>query len=417
MERTFVTLATPPGEGGIHVILLGGKRAIPILREVFRARRRGGETGPGTLLLGHIVDGEEILDEVLVAERSHGDSGEPSFEINVHGGPTPARAVLDLLVGKGAFPLSLPRALGRLRIGGSSPAAWRARVLMSGARSLWMASLLAEQAGGALADAFRDLHADLLKGLEGSSDAISSSLRRCEALLATLPLGSVALGSPTAILLGPPNAGKSTLFNSLVGRERTIVDASPGTTRDRIQETVELFGIPILLSDSAGLTDKPHTPVEEAGVVVGREGAGRAHLRIFLFDGARPPGEDDFAEWERVGEPRLLVVGKADLPVAESVSRAVEVRTKAVPIRVSGREGVGLDALGEAVLGALGIPRPIPGVPVGPVLLGGRGVHVLREAAEALKRGERATILRAARFIQRYGGDRSSTSCRFPQHG
>jgi tRNA modification GTPase len=391
------------------VILLGGSNASGILADVFRPAAKAPTPG-ATLRYGTIVDGGEVLDEVLVADPEGfecllpRDARKQTFEVNAHGGPAAAEAVLGLLERRGALRIGWERFQRRFGPGARTPASWRAEVLLRRAKTVLAASALAEQAEGKLAETLKTLVASLEKASCGADPEEGRARALCEELLASAPLGRALAHPPLVLLCGPPNAGKSTLFNALAERDRAIVDETPGTTRDRITETVQLFGVPLLLSDSPGLTVSPSSAVEEAGIRATRASAGDADLRVFLFDGARPPSAEDLLEWDTLPAPKIATVGKSDLAASAEAACAVRAALGSGIAVLSGSRRNGLEGWKRAVLGALGIREPNPGTPAGPLLLGGRTEAVVREAKAALEAGEVEGIRRAARALRRAAG-------------
>lgn len=397
MQRTFATLATPPGEGGIHVILLGGPEAESVLGRIFRPKGRHRDAA--TLALGTVFDGGEPADEVLRA-RPGGANG--VLEIDAHGGPAAAQAVLRALENAGARRVSAPRFLARFPEGHAAPASVRARLLLPGARTAAAAASLARQAAGALAGGF----VELAQALEGASSGDAEACVRARVLAADLlesvPAGEALRWPPRAVLLGPPNAGKSTLFNALLGRERALVDETPGTTRDRLRDVVDVRGWPVEFADVAGLERRPAGPVERAALDAAERESEEAQVRIFLFDGGRPLREEDFEVFGEIPAPRLAAVGKADLPAAREVVEAVAARTSARPLSVSGKERFGLEPLLEAMLRALGLAVAGPGR-LGPVLLGGRTQRLVGAIPCALDAVDEAALRRIARALRKAG--------------
>jgi len=399
--QTFFSLATPPGEGGIHVLRIAGPGTRSVLTTVFRPAGKKTRTFGGSLVLGHVVDGDEPLDEVLLARLPADNEQGELFELHLHGGPAPVTSVSGLLESLGARPITPERFERRGSHPSAPPATWRARALLCRARTRFASGILAAQADGALARSTRKLARALLDAAEGGGGGEAGVL--AGALADSIPLGEALVRPPLVQIMGPPNAGKSTLFNALLGRDRAIVDEAPGTTRDRVREEADFSGVPVLLSDSAGLAEVPGSPVEESGIVETRRGAGEAALCLFLFDGARPPGEEALREWGGVPEPRLAFVGKSDLPGAASVLECAEDRLGIRIGFVSGSREDGLGSLRTVVLDALRIRLPSADGGNEPVLPGGRLSRLVVEAGFALGRGDDKACRRIGRALERYG--------------
>jgi tRNA modification GTPase len=201
------------------------------------------------------------------------------------------------------------------------------------ARSRLEAEILSRQAIGALSEVFAPCAADLEAFLQDERpDDLPAFHRAAKTLLQGAPLARAFEEPPLVVLTGAPNAGKSTLFNALLGEERALVHAAPGTTRDTVTETALFFGVPVLLCDTAGLTPHPSDPVEAEGVRRARALLDRARLLLHL--GTSPPKQ----------APVLQLAAKADLPGPRT------------GLPVSAKTGWGLDRLRREVLGALGLP-------------------------------------------------------------
>jgi tRNA modification GTPase len=410
MDETATTavLQTPPGRGGIAVILLSGPRTRDILSHAFRpcspgaahrpASRRFSSGGP--LQLGHLFDECGEIDQAVVSLRA------AAAEINIHGGPAVARAVLHRLAQLGADVVPAPAAApdcfslahplhDNPAIGGELLEALpRARSLLaaSALARQWSGgiSALARQAIDRISDPTLSRQPAPAKPSAQSEPAAAASPKGAppEAFAAALRLAASRL--PTmlrvlhpaeVVLAGPPNAGKSTLANTLVGREVSIVHETPGTTRDWVRELALLNGLPVWLTDTAGLW--------QATGDVDAEAVRRARHRIQQADvvvllGAGRPGE--VPPWLDLSSPRgprlLHVAAKCDLhPPFAGVAPAVSAVT-----------GDGLDALAAAVLAALGLADFDPAAAAA---FTGRQADLLAAAADALNRGDLAASLDA----------------------
>ncbi len=335
---------TPPGRGGVALVALEGPGAAALLA--------AGLTRPlpavGGVVVGRLLDlAGAPVDEVLVAR-----GGDEAFEVGCHGGPAVVEEVLDALRARGARDGAPPD---------EERLAAEARALLPRATTALGAKVVLN---GALGRAVRAL-------LEVPDTTLQARAAGLERLLATAPLGRALLDPPRVAVVGPPNAGKSSLVNALVGRERAIVDAAAGTTRDALEVPVDLDGVPVLLVDTAGDREAVD-PVERAGVARAREVGAAAALRLVVVDGLT-------GVLLPAAEPALVVRTKRDL-TGEGVSSTT---------------GEGLDALRAELRRALAGPAPGEGDDVTDlaVLLTPRQVGLVEGALRALgaKRSDKAT--------------------------
>jgi tRNA modification GTPase len=328
-------------------------------------------------------------------------SGEPSAELWTHGSPPVLRALLEAAIGRGCAPAGPGEFSYRaVRNGRLDLARAEAVRDLIGARTVYQARVALAQAEGALsarirplADRLFDLLARAEAALEFAEesdvhlperhlpDGLASLRAEAAALLASYRTGRLLREGATVALTGVPNVGKSSLFNALLARERAIVSPAPGTTRDTLEESIDLGGIPASLVDTAGLRDDAD-PVEREGVRRARAAAAAADVVVLVLDATRPPGEAERRAGAE-GARTLVVVNKSDLPRA-----AGAFPESAIP--VSARTGAGLDALREALLAALEPGPPTEAAPVTDArhaeAIGG-AVAALDRAAGAIEAG------------------------------
>jgi len=362
-EPTIAALCTAPGRGGIAVITLIGPRAEDILTAVFRPIGDHKDVPENALQLGHIAAdrGSAALDKVIVCRTRRG------IEINIHGGPHIARRSLELLANLGAQPHDCnvdpdgPLNAAHARWNNPSIGSELLTILPQARSMLVVAALSSQWSGGlsALAAAGETPRADQLR-------AAADGLKDIRKLLA-----------PTEVVLaGPPNAGKSTLANVLVGREVSIVHQTAGTTRDWVREPAVINGVPIWLTDTAGLWDAPEG-IDSEAVRRARHCALEADI-VILVD---PDAEADFPGWldRSPGDPRLLsVTTKCDEPAGEASGRRIEISA------VTGR---GLDELKDAVVTAIGLADFNPKAPRAFTT---RQADILSRGADAIEAGNPA---------------------------
>ena len=316
------------------IVRLSGPRAVAIAAAIVRDGERLAQQASHTLRRVIIVDPAtgELLDEALCAvmraPRSY--TGEDVVELSCHGSPALLRLVVERLIGQGAR-LAAPGEFTRRAFlnGRMDLAQAEAVALLIGARTERAVTLAARNVAGEFAEALRRMRErvlDVIAGLEVTLDfpddavglepaAAADVIFHCADSVAEwrsrARRGRVVHEGLTVALVGAPNAGKSSLLNALVGRERAIVSAIPGTTRDVVDATIALAGVPVRLLDTAGL-DVPRDDIEAEGIRRTRAAILESDLLIVVIDGSRPlvcPVLEETA-----ARPRIVVRGKSDLP-------------------------------------------------------------------------------------------------------
>ncbi|TKJ30250.1 MAG: tRNA uridine-5-carboxymethylaminomethyl(34) synthesis GTPase MnmE [Chloroflexi bacterium B3_Chlor] len=377
LDDTITAISSPIGEGGIGIVKMSGPEVLLTLQKVFlpsRARPEGdGPWQPVShhLYHGHIVDPEsqEVVDEVLVsymkAPRTY--TRQDVVEINCHGGIVPLRRVLELTLRQGAR-LASPgemtlRAfvLGRLDLA-------QAEAVLDVVRAKTEAGLrvAVEQLGGHLSQEIRGVRAqlvDTLAYLEATIDftedeiperditvPLQEAAGAIKELLQGADRGMIYRQGIRAAIVGRPNVGKSSLLNRLLRTARAIVTPIPGTTRDTLEETINLQGIPLTLVDTAGIAESEDL-VEKLGIERSREALSRADLALMTVDVSEPLQEADSQIAELIGgKPAILVANKIDLPQLASLDDLLPGVRR---VRVSALTGEGLEELEEAMVEAV----------------------------------------------------------------
>lgn len=340
---TVAAVSTPRGKGGIAVIRISGGDTAAVLDRVFRPKGKTPTEHPRRACLGTLVDAAgEALDGVLVTyfKAPHSFTGEDVAEIACHGGVLVTESVLGAVLAAGARPatageftrrallsgkmkLAEAEALGALLDADTTGKLALARGGMSGKLA---AAIEAEYE--ALARLLADLYAkidfpdeELNTMSEGDwLDALRAVRARVAVLAATWQTGRAVAEGIETVICGPVNAGKSTLYNALVGRDAAIVTDVAGTTRDVLSQTVALGSVTLRLSDTAGLRETDDT-VEGIGVSRARHAMQEAELILAVFDGARAWGEAEQAlltDLQTLTAPVIAVVNKSDREAAFS---------------------------------------------------------------------------------------------------
>jgi len=357
LDDTIAAIATPLGEGGLAVVRISGPQTLAVAYKSFlpvgKNSLKPSAATTHTIHYGKIVrpkqnlnslapaGGEgrgegQIVDEVLLAvmRAPHTFTREDTVEITCHGGLLPAKLVLDTLLENGA----------RL----AEPGEFTRRAFLNGRLDLAQAEAVAdlihsrtelalaaanEQLAGKLSQRINALRDEMMQTLahveahidfpdeDISPDTKEQLLKRLEhgiafmdELLRTANEGQILRRGIRAAIVGRPNAGKSSLLNQLLGHDRAIVSPIPGTTRDTIEETANIRGLPVVFIDTAGLREA-HDEIEQEGVRRSRESLARAEFILHVLDASEqftPADEKYFAEF--AGKKRILVVNKIDLP-------------------------------------------------------------------------------------------------------
>ncbi len=369
---TIAAIATAPGAGAVGIVRLSGPRALPLAQALFRSSSPGfAGLKPRRLHHGSLVDGQgRALDEVLAAGMPGPASftGEDVVELYCHGGPAVLRAVLEECLARGA----------RL----ARPGEFSLRAFLNGKLDLTQAEAIAESIAAPTRAALHLAQLKLSGALGGRIGAMRARLEGLRAqlclavdfpdedveclprpelagaareaatdaagLLASVERARAWREGVLAVLAGPVNAGKSSLMNALVGRGRALVSEAPGTTRDYLEEPLDLGGLVARLVDTAGL--RAAAPdvgqVEAQGQALSRDFMARAEAVLYVLDAANPVPPGTLDELFALPPARTLaVLNKADLPERDpDLAGAIAARGYAVA-RVSARCGQGVEEL------------------------------------------------------------------------
>jgi tRNA modification GTPase len=404
-EDTIVAIATPPGRGGLGVVRISG----PAARSIASCLARRRTFAPRHATLAHLVNElGEAIDETIVTffPAPHSYTGEDVVELSAHGSPVVLDAIVRAALAAGA------------RV--ANPGEFTLRAYLNGRIDLVQA-----EAVGDLIDAVTPLQArvafdqlqgtltsrlavmearllDLIARLEASLDfpdegyhfitpeessrEIGAIVAALDALLADAKRGRMIREGLTAVVVGRPNAGKSSLFNRLAGSERAIVTEIPGTTRDLLTERVDIGGVPFTLVDTAGVRGQAADAIEEEGIARARQARDVADVLIVVLDGSVPLAEADHELLATTaGQPRVVVASKADLEARWTASDL-----GATP--VSSLTDLGIDRVRDEMLRAAGTePRRDS-----TAILNIRHTALLGRAREAAARARDAALQRVA---------------------
>src|SRR4051812_45602599 len=340
LDETIAAIATPLGEGGLAVIRISGAKAFQIADAVFSSSAKSSSVpsraNTHTIHHGHITRDGKVVDEVLLsimrAPRTF--TRENIVEISCHGGILPTKAVLDAVLAAGAR-LALPGEFTRRAFlnGRIDLAQAEAIADLIYARTELALTAANEQLAGRLSQRVNEVRDRLMRALahvEAHIDfpdediapdtraellrTIDSAVQFVDQLLRTAPEGQLLRRGVRAAIVGRPNAGKSSLLNQLLGHDRAIVSSIPGTTRDTIEETANIRGIPLVFVDTAGLREA-QDELEGEGIRRSHQSISRAELILYVLDASEPLSADETAYLQKpTTQKRIIVRNKVDLP-------------------------------------------------------------------------------------------------------
>ena len=390
-NSTIAAIATPGGRGGIGIIKISGPKAVLIATKLFSPVEQGAHAIPDAsiapdatvpddieshqLRYGHIFDPsngrmvDEVLLSVMKAPRSY--TKEDVVEINAHGGPVALNAILELVCKHGARLATPGEFTRRAFLNGRIDLTQAEAVIdIINARTDTSLQVAAAQVDGKLGKAveqIRDFLVELFARTEAAIDfpddveeIAEASRTRAEVMSHVIePLrhliqhhieGRVLREGLRVSVAGRPNVGKSSLLNCLVQKERAIVTEVPGTTRDAIEETININGYPVILTDTAGV----HTtddPIETIGIEKTIENINGADLVLFMVEADRPLIDDDQKIFERVSaKPVIIVINKIDLTDGIAICQIPASWGGAKTVPTSALYDRGIDHLKELII-------------------------------------------------------------------
>ena len=366
-KNTIVAIATSPGIGGIGIIRISGEEAFLVVSKIFCPKDAFFnvlDPTPNVIKYGYIFDGEEKIDEVLVSffKAPHSYTTENTVEINCHGGVLVMRRILEIAIKNGA------------RI--AEPGEFTKRAFLNGRIDLAQAEAIIDiitsktdkersmsltQLEGFLSEKINNIQSkiyDVLIQIEAGIDypeheiedvtretifsVLTKSKESLKKLCDSFEEGKVLKDGVKTVILGKPNVGKSSLMNTLLREERAIVTDIPGTTRDTIEEYVNIKGIPLRIVDTAGIRNT-EDKIEEIGVEKAKNEIENADMIIAVFDISRELAEEDYEIIELIKNKKsIIIINKVDL---EEKWDEKEVFGEKKVINISAKEKFGIEEL------------------------------------------------------------------------
>jgi tRNA modification GTPase len=373
-EDTIAAIATPPGEGGVAIVRISGVDAVAIAKKIFRRYHGQSEDLKSHRLYhGTIHDPKDNheLDRVLLAfmRKPRSYTGEDVIEIHCHGGAFLVQQILGLLLVQGARQAEPGEFTKRAFLNGRIDLAQAEAVLdLIRAKTEKGASLALEQVGGALSqwvDVLREELLDILVQVEAAIDfpeeeiellrrheligKINSLVSKIHYISNTYDWGRLLREGARVCICGRPNVGKSSLLNALIGADRVIVTPFAGTTRDVIEESINLNGLPVVIWDTAGIRET-NDQVERIGVELSRRHLDKADAAIIVLDGSEALTHDDEALLQSAASKKhLIAINKSDLTQSPHQSVTARLNCDKRSGRVSAKTGYGINWLKESL--------------------------------------------------------------------
>ncbi len=371
VDDTIAAIATSIGQNGIGIIKISGPEAHPIASQIFHFAKQKISFQPHRLHYGHIIDpnSQTLIDEVMAVYMPAPNSytRQDVIEIHAHGGTVPLQRILQLILKLGARPAEAGEMTLRAFLNGRLDLAQAEAILdIIEAKTEAGLRIATEQLDGKLSSQVQNVRVallDILAFLEASIDFVEDEIPyqdiisplngiivQLKKTLKTANQGLIYRQGIHAAIVGRPNVGKSSLLNALIRGDRAIVTDIPGTTRDTLEETVNINGIPLVLVDTAGIRSETADEVERIGVERSQAAIERADITLMVIDSDRPLEEGDWRIAQLVkGKPCLLIINKIDLIDEQKPALPSDFLPKVPQVHISAKTQAGLDVLETAI--------------------------------------------------------------------
>lgn len=373
MEDTIAAIATAPGEGGIGVVRISGEKSKEILEKIFLKKNSEKDLVPRMMHYGFVRNNfsGELIDEVMAVyfKAPYSYTAEDVVEIQCHGSMVSLRKILSLVLKNGARIAESGEFTKHAFLNGRLDLSQAEAVIdLIRAKSDKSFDVALNQLEGNFSKEIRKIRAELMNSLvnitvnidypdedieqltfENLVSDLTSVRVKVEKMLQTSNTGRIMSEGLKISIIGKPNVGKSSLMNALLKETRAIVTSVPGTTRDTIEEMLTIRGIPVKLTDTAGIR---HTEdiIEKIGIEKSKEAFNNADLIIFMADRSRVLDEEDFSILSHIGEKKAIVIlNKTDLPKAFDETEIEKLLPKAYIIEASVANGEGIEELENVV--------------------------------------------------------------------
>lgn len=373
MEDTIAAIATAPGEGGIGVVRISGEKSRAILEQIFSREKNEYDIIPRMMHYGFVRDNfsGELIDEVMAVyfKEPYSYTAEDVVEIQCHGSMVSLRKILSLVLKNGARIAESGEFTKRAFLNGRLDLSQAEAVIdLIRAKSDKSFDVALNQLEGNFSKEIRQIRAELMNSLvnitvnidypdedieqltfENLVSDLTSVRVKIEKMLQTSDTGRIMSEGLKISIIGKPNVGKSSLMNALLKETRAIVTSVPGTTRDTIEEMLTIRGIPVKLTDTAGIRETEDL-IEKIGIEKSKEAFNNADFIIFMADRSRALDEEDFSILNHIRDKKAVVIlNKTDLPSAFDSVELEKHLPEACIIEASVANGDGIEELENVV--------------------------------------------------------------------
>lgn len=370
MFNTIAAISTPRGEGGIGIIRISGEESLDILEKIFKpkSKKKIKELNSYTLNYGYIYDKEKLVDEVLVAimKSPKTYTREDIVEINCHGGYVITQKILEIVLKNGANIAEPGEFTRRAFLNGRIDLTQAESVIdIINGKTEKSISLSLNQLRGDLKNKIKNLKKSLLDVAahvnvvldypeEGVDEPVPKNLmenlknviKEIDRLILSYNKGKMIKEGIKTVIIGKPNVGKSSLLNSVLREERAIVTKIPGTTRDTIEEIINIKGIPLIMIDTAGIR-KTNNEVENIGVKKSKELIKEADLLLFVLDSSMELTDEDLEIYKNINNHKVIgILNKIDRDKKINISKLSKIKNW---IEISALEKIGISNLEEKI--------------------------------------------------------------------
>ena len=370
---TIAAISSAAGNSGIGIIRVSGDEAIEVVDKIFRPANKNKKLAnveSHTVHYGHIMDGDKTLDQVLVIvmKNPHSYTGEDTVEIDCHGGMLILKKVLDLVLKNGARTAEPGEFTKRAFLNGRIDLSQAEAVMdLINSKNDFALNSSIEQLKGGVSDAIKDIRKDIIYhiafiesalddpehiSLDGYDEEITKMLNeninKISKLVNSFDNGRIMKEGIKTVILGKPNAGKSSLLNLMLGEDRASVTDIEGTTRDTLEENINFNGLSLKIIDTAGIRDTEDL-VERIGVNKAKEIAKEGDLIIYVVDGSRELDDNDREIIKLINDKQaIILVNKSDMDTVINIDELKKDSNRDV-ILFSAKNGEGMDQLEEEI--------------------------------------------------------------------